>query len=193
MKHKDQNQSDYSRAIRKSATGAIISCSLWWGLSTFAMIIGAFVFLTDSAGIAIAALLYAVLLLIPIFKHNLLRTRSFEGTIVHIDSKRRYEIYITKPQANESAFQYRSEYTLLIQEDSGKHRSVSYRFKESSRPFVYQEGDRVRYRWGIPYMEILSSKEKHSVICPFCGKELPFNAVDCPDCNRSFGQTDGST
>lgn len=180
---KDHQSDEFTKAIRKRAIQAVLACALCWGVGTAVMIIGAFLFLTEAIGILIAALLYAIILLIPVFQFRLLQLGSFEGRIVDIGYQRRYKLYMIKP-VDEHAVQYRSEYTLYIQKDNGKVTTVTYLFKEWGYELLYRKGDRVRYRWGVPYMEILSTEEEHAAICPFCAKENPVGTVECCNCHR---------
>lgn len=183
MKRKDRSQSDYSLAVRKSAIKAALSCAVWWGVSIFVMLIGAFIFLTDAIGIIVAALLGACLLLLPAFKFNLFQLCSFEGTVTAIDYRRRYKLYMIKPGVGEHAVQNRSEYTIYVQKDNGKTATVTYVVKED-RELPYQKGDRVRYRWGVTYLQILSMQSDHLTVCPFCGQDQHKDTQVCRRCRK---------
>lgn len=187
MKHNVKSENDYASAIRKHTIQATIACAFCWGVSTFVMVIGAFAFLSNAISIIVTALLWAFILLLPVFRYKLFQLGSFDGMVTAIDCHHRYKLYMIKPGVGKSAVQNRSEYTLYIQKDNGKTATVTYVIKED-RQLPYRAGDRVRYRWGLPYMEILSSETAHSAICPFCGEPLASDAQTCHYCHRKIGE-----
>ncbi len=154
MKRKDRSQSDYSRTVRKSATKAILSCALWWGGSSFAMLIGGLKFVTRVSNIAVAFVLWVVLLLFPVFKHRLFEIGRFEGTIEDIEYKELLKINTL--DGARLGHRYQSQYTIRIKKDNGWRRTITHVLDEPGHVLYYEKGDRVRYRWGVTYLQILS-------------------------------------
>lgn len=186
---KTSTSDDYSKTVRKHTAKVVIACAFCWGISIFVLLIGAFIFLTEAIGIIVAALLGAFLLLLPVFKFKLLQLGSFEGTVTDIDCRRRYKLYMIKPGVGEHAVQNRTEYTLYVQKDNGKTATLTYVEKEDHE-LPYQKGDRVRYRWGVPYMQILAMEEAHSTLCPFYAHEMPAASTKCQMCRKPLSEED---
>lgn len=185
MKHKDRSQSDYSRAVRKSATKALLSCALGWGGSSFAMLISGLEFVTRVSNIAVAFVLWVVLLLIPVFKHRLFEIGRFEGEILEIEynEKTKYDTIGWKPWG---PIKHISEYAIRIKKNNGRIRTITHVLDEPGHILYYEKGDRVRYRWGVTYLQILSMQNDHPTVCPFCGQDQHKNTQVCRRCGKQI-------
>ncbi len=139
----------------------------------------------------ISALIWLILLVIPIvFGKVKFPKPSFEGVITDIRVKPSRGLWLRNGGGMLDPYEYKTWviYNTIITVDigGGKTKKVVYQDEKHENAYPYRVGDRVRYIWGMKYMQIIPDGDlKRYYICPFCRANLQPEDEKCGECGLS--------
>ncbi len=178
--------------IKDKRRRAVMPYIIWVAAVMILEIAFLFRYFSERINMPISILLWLILLLIPIvFRKVKMPKRSFEGVITEIRVKPSRGLWMRNGSGtmiNPYSYKTWVIYNTIITVDigGGKTKKVIYQDSEHENSYPYRVGDRVRYIWGMEYMQIMPDGDlKRYFICPFCRANLTLEDEKCGECGLS--------